>query len=64
MNNLDKIVEKITSGKFLFTIGSLIVFMFLSVTGKLPMDKVTEILLIVIYGYFTRSQPPKNGGAV
>ena len=54
MTKSEVIIAKITSGKFLFTIGSLLVFMYLGITGKLPADKVHEVVLIVIYAYFTR----------
>jgi len=58
MNN--KFIEKFTSGKFLFTLITAFVFAFLSVTGKLPMDKVHEIILIIVYAYFTKAN---NGNA-
>ena len=50
----DKITSKLTSGKFLLTVISGLVFAVLSVTGKLPTEDVTKILLIIIYAYFTR----------
>ena len=51
---IDTFTEKFSSGKFLFTIIAAFVFAYLSVTGKLPMDKVMEVVLIVIYAYFTK----------
>lgn len=51
---------KLMSGRFLFTIGTLLVFMFLSFTGKLPTDKIHEIILVVMYAYFSR-QDRQNG---
>ncbi len=48
------IVAKFTSGKFIFTIITGAVFAFMSLAGKLPQDKVMEVILIVIYAYFTR----------
>jgi hypothetical protein len=59
---LKPFIEKLTSGKFLFTIGSLLVFMILSIQGKLPNDKVMEVVLIVIWAYFNKK--PNSGGAV
>ena len=54
MRIIEVITAKLTSGKFLFTIGALLVYMYLSFTGKLPVDKVHEITLVVLYAYFTR----------
>jgi hypothetical protein len=54
---LHTIVAKLTSGKFLLTIITGLVFAVLAVNKTLPPDKVMEVILLVIYGYFTR----KNG---
>ena len=58
---LDRILPKLLSGRFLFTLGALLVFIVLSITGKLPIDKIQEVILIVIYAYFSRQdrQLPK-----
>ena len=53
-------LNKLFSGRFLFTMITAIVFFNLSITGKLPVDKVHDIILIVIYAYFTRNKT--NGG--
>ena len=56
------IVEKITSGKFIITVISGVVFAYLSMKGILPVDKVHDVILIVIYAYFTKkSEEPKEG---
>jgi hypothetical protein len=55
------IVEKITSGKFLFTITCALVFAYLSVKGILPADKVYDIILIVVYAYFTKKSEETKG---
>ena len=54
--------EKLMSGKFLFTIIAALVFAVLSVRGIMPVDKVYEIILIVVYAYFSKPNTP-NGGA-
>jgi len=55
---MDNVVKnKLLSGKFLFTVITALVYAYLSVTGKLPVDKVGEITLVVLYAYFTK----KNG---
>ena len=59
----EAIVSKLISGKFLFTIISAGVFAYMSISGKLPQDKVMEVVLIVIYAYFTKpTQPKDNNG--
>ena len=55
------VIEKLMSGRFLFTIGALLVFMYLSTSGKLPVDKVHDIILIVLYAYFSRNDRGQNG---
>ena len=52
--------SKFTSGKFLFTVITALVFAYCSVTKILPVDKISEIMLIVVYAYFSKA--PENGG--
>ncbi|MDD5356431.1 MAG: hypothetical protein PHY56_07850 [Candidatus Omnitrophica bacterium] len=54
-------LSKFTSGKFLITIIVGIVYAYVSMKGILPIDKIQEITLIVIYAYFTKQK--ENGGA-
>lgn len=54
------ILDKLSSGRFLFTIVCAIVFAAMSLTGKLPQDKVMEVILVVVYAYFTRSSGAKG----
>jgi len=59
----ERFAEKLTSGKFLFTLIAGGVFAYMSIAGKLPQDKVMEVVLIVIYAYFTKpTQPKDNNG--
>jgi len=53
--------SKLLSGKFLFTVICAFVFAYMSINGLLPSDKVNEIILIVIYAYFTKKD--NKGGA-
>ena len=53
------ITAKLTSGKFIFTIISGIVFAVMSITGKLPPDKTYEIIVLVVYAYFSRKSDAK-----
>lgn len=55
------IIEKLSSGKFIFTMVAAGVFAYTSIKGMLPIDKVHDIILIVIYAYFTKRQE-QNGG--
>lgn len=55
-------MSKIFSGRFIFTVVAAAVFLILSLNKTLPTDKVTEILLIVIYAYFNRGdRTPQKG---
>ena len=60
---MDKYIEKILSGRFIFTVTCALVFAYLSITKVLTIDKVTEIILIVVYAYFNRAdRKQENGG--
>ena len=57
----ERFSEKLSSGKWIFTIITAGVFAYMSISGKLPQDKVMEVVLIVIYAYFTKpSQQTKD----
>ena len=51
---MDKLIAKLLSGRFIFTIIAAFVFAILSINKTLPVDKVYEVVLIVIYAYFSR----------
>ena len=51
---------KLFSGRWLFTMVAAAVYAILSIKGALPIDKVHEILLIVIYAYFSRGDRGQN----
>ena len=51
-----QILNKLLSGRFIFTIVSAFVFGYLSIFGILPIDRVMEVLLIIIYAYFTKER--------
>ena len=53
-------IAKLTSGRFLFTVIAAIVFAWLSIEKTMPVDKVYEIILIVVYAYFSRSDRKKK----
>jgi len=58
----EKIAAKLLSGKFLFTIIAALVFAYVSMTKILPVDKVHEILILVVYAYFSRQNNNPKGG--
>jgi len=55
------IMEKLLSGRFIFTIIAALVFAWLSITNIMPVDKVYEIILIVVYAYFSRNDRQNKG---
>lgn len=58
---LERLIYKITSGRFIFTVACAGVFVVGSIKGIIPIDKVHDILLIVITFYFTMHRPSGNG---
>lgn len=53
---------KFLSGRFLFTMAAAFVFIVLSLKSVLPTDKIQEIILIVVYAYFSRQDRTQQGG--
>lgn len=53
--------EKLLSGRYILTIIAGVVFAFMSLSGKLPQDKVMEVILVVIYAYFNKPRQETNG---
>lgn len=63
MPTKEMLIEKISSGRFLFTVTAAVVFAVKAIDKTLPLDKISEVILLVIYAYFTRSdRKPENGG--
>jgi len=64
---MDKIIDKLLSGRFIFTVIAAFVFAVLSLNKTLSIDKVMEVVLIIIYAYFNRGDRngtnPKGGAA-
>jgi hypothetical protein len=55
--------DKLLSGKFLFTVITALVFAYCAITGKLPQDKITEVILLVVYAYFNKPTNINGGQA-
>ena len=47
---------KLLSGRFIFTIVAAFVFAWLSINKTLPVDKVMEVILVVVMAYFSRQR--------
>jgi len=54
--------DKLLSGRFIFTVIAALVFAVLSISKIMPVDKVYEIILIVVYAYFSRGDRKQEGG--
>ncbi len=54
--------DKLLSGRFILTVIVGLVFAYGVISGKLAVDKTMEVILVVIYAYFTRSDRKPNGG--
>lgn len=53
--------EKLMSGRYLFTVTCAVVFAVLAINKTLPVDKVMEVILVVVMAYFSRSDRGQNG---
>jgi len=62
MELLERLIFKITSGRFIFTVVCAFVFAVGSIRGIIPIDKVQDILLIVITFYFAMKRNDNGNG--
>lgn len=53
----DKIIDKILSGRFIFTIASAVVFIVLSINGKITSEDAEKIIIVIVYAYFNMHRP-------
>jgi len=51
---LERLIFKITSGRFIFTVVVAAVYAILAIMGDLEADRINEITLVVLYAYFNR----------
>lgn len=58
MELLERLIFKITSGRFVFTCVVAGVFAYMAITGLLKEDKTMEVILIVVYAYFSMNRKP------
>ena len=57
-----KIRYKLTSGRWLLTVGATVVFVITALNGTMPVDEVKTIVLMVMTFYFTQRRDDENGG--
>lgn len=55
---IERIIFKVTSGRFIFTIVVAGVYAFLAITGGMDENRINEITLIVLYAYFNMPRSP------
>ena len=55
-------MHKWLSGRFIWCFVSAVVFAVLAIVGKLPADKVTEIILVIVMAYFGKNREQKGNG--
>jgi hypothetical protein len=56
----NRIISKVTSGRLILTVIVGITFAVMAVTEKIGEDKVIEVTLLVMYGYFTKNREIVN----
>lgn len=59
---LSKIIEKFTSGRFIFTVITALVFAYAVYKGIIDGEKITSIVMLVLTFYFAKGQISKEGG--
>jgi len=58
---VDRLIFKVTSGRFVFTIVVAGVFAYLACNQILKEDRVMEVTLVVLYAYFSKIRSEENG---
>ena len=56
---IERLIWKVTSGRFIFTVVVAIVYAYLACNQMMNDERINEITLIVLYAYFSR--PRING---
>ena len=57
------IIEKLTSGRWLFTVAAAITFVWLSVNKTLPPEDAKELLMLIATFYFAQRAVEKTAGS-
>lgn len=58
---VERLIWKATSGRFIFTLVIAFVFAYLAINDVLHEDRVMEVVLVVLYAYFTQKRDDKYG---
>jgi len=61
INLLERLLFKLTSGRFIFTVIVAFVFCHMSLNGILKEDRIMEVILVVLCAYFSRTRMDANG---
>lgn len=56
-NIFERLIWKVTSGRFIFTVVVAGVYAYLAINGILSEDRIMEITLVVLYAYFNIPRP-------
>ena len=59
---LERLIFKLTSGRFIFTVVVAGVYAYLATNGLLEQNRINEITLVVLYAYFNRPRNDTNIG--
>ena len=56
MNNMERIITKVTSGQWIMTVSIAVTFPYLAISGIIPPDTSALIIMSVIIYYFKRDR--------
>lgn len=60
MNNLkETLLNKIFSGRWICTLVIVATYSYLAIESKIPIDKVSEITMLILVFYFTKERAEK-----
>jgi len=60
MGLFERLIFKITSGRFILVATVAFCFAYLACTGILPVERVMEVVFVVMYAYFTKKREDEN----
>lgn len=59
---MNSLLEKLGSGRFIFTVITALVFLYCAIRGKLPPIDIKEIIMLVVVFYFMKNGSGTKGG--
>jgi hypothetical protein len=57
-----RVLAKITSGRWIFTVATAVTFAVMSIRGQLPTDDVKDLMLLIATFYFSQRLVEKTNG--